>query len=177
VRYWVYQRASTLQADRIDDLTQETFLAFWRFFTLDKLERATELSEVLAYLRSCAYTAVARFYRQDNKTPPTIPLQPFFGPPSSDRRTESKVLQRTHAEQVWTAIEGRCQDEQERVLAYATFIMEMKPRQICRQYPDLFPSREHVYRAKHTLITRLRRDPTIRALNDAVECKKREDRD
>lgn len=63
VRYWVSLRTSP-DPNTIDDLTQDAFTAFWRFYTPDKLARANRLGDVLSYLKSCTASVVAQARRR-----------------------------------------------------------------------------------------------------------------
>jgi len=67
LRLWIIQSAAdpTLAAYPVDELAQNAFTHFWRYYTSDKLARAKGLGHILKYLKSCAVTAVAQARRND----------------------------------------------------------------------------------------------------------------
>jgi RNA polymerase sigma factor (sigma-70 family) len=164
VRYWVTRR-TLLDPDTIDDLTQDAFTAFWRSYKPDKLARARGLGDVLAYLRSCAASAVAQAQRKARRRVPRVKWdERVVDVCISVRSAEASVLREANAQRLWDAVRANCRDERERLVARLTFLVGMKPRQIAERFPDLFPHVSDVYRTKRNLRDRLRRDPTIRGM-------------
>lgn len=169
VRYWVCQRTST-DPNAVDDLTQDAFAAFWRFYTPDKLAEAGSLGHVLSYLKSCAASAVAQAHRRANRRVPTAAWDgQMVDDQVSSQSTETLACREMRAEQVWRAIVDCCKNRQERVVARSTFLADLKPRHIAERFPDAFPDVTEVYRVKRNLLARLRRDPFLRRVceNDA----------
>jgi hypothetical protein len=54
-------------------------------------------------------------------------------------------------------------NEHERLLLVLTYSYGMTPMQICRQYRDCFPTVQDVYRMKHNILERLRRNQRLQA--------------
>jgi len=161
VRYWVCQRAPP-DPDTIDDLTQETFTTFWRFYTPDKLARAGGLGNVLSYLKSCAASAVAQVHRKANRTV----LEAEWDEQAVDAHVsthsaEASALQQVTAKQLWAAVKACCNDERDHLVARLILQTGLKPRHVAEQHPDLFPDVSEVYRVKRNLLSRLRRDPVL----------------
>jgi len=164
VRYWVSQCTSATP-DAIDDLTQDAFIAFWRFYTPEKLSRANGLADILAYLKSCVASAVAQAQRKRVKTVPEIEWdQQIVDAYTSVQSAEASALQRVAAQRVWDIIEAHCNDEQERVVARCTFLASLQPRHIAERFPHLFPDVSDVHRVKRNLVARLRRDPVLQVI-------------
>jgi hypothetical protein len=75
---------------------------------------------------------------------------------------ERTVLERATSEALWTAIEAEARDEAERLVAYLSFALELKPQEIHARHPDRFASVAQVYTIKRNLLDRLRRNAAIR---------------
>lgn len=164
VRYWISQRAP-LDPDTIDDLTQDAFTTFWRFYTPDKLARAGGLGNVLSYLKSCAASAVAQARRKAGR----MILEEEWDDHVVDAHVsthsaEASTLQQITAKQLWAAVEVCCNNERDHLVARFILLAGMKPRHIAERFPDLFPDVFEVYRVKRNLINRLRRDLAIRGM-------------
>jgi RNA polymerase sigma factor (sigma-70 family) len=166
VRYWICQRAF-LDPDTIDDLTQDAFTAFWRFYTPDKLDRADGLGDVLYYLKSCAASAVAQACRKAGKMPPEEELdEQMIDGCVSTHSAEASALQQADTGRLWAAVEACCNDERERLLVRLVFVAGLKPRYIAERFPDLFHDVSEVYRVKRNLLDRLRRDPIMQDMRE-----------
>lgn len=166
VRYWICQLAS-LDADTVDDLVQDALAAFWRFYIPDKLGRAKGLADILAYLKSCAASAVAQKHRQASRAPQEVEWnEQILDDHLSSPPAEASVSQWLEAQDLWTAVDSHCNDERDHLVAQLIFLADLKPRHIARQYPDLFPDVSDVYRVKRNLMDRLRRSPTLRSIRE-----------
>jgi len=166
VRYWVSLRTPP-DPDAIDDLTQEAFTAFWRFYTPDKLACADGLGEILSYLKSCAASVVAQAHRGVERGVPEVEWDELAVDACvSIHSAEVFAFQHVAAEHLWAAVEACCSDDRERLLARLVFLVGLKPRHIAEQFPDPFPDVSEVYRLKRNLVARLRRDPTIRGMRE-----------
>ena len=162
VRYWVFQRSSS-DPDMIDDLTQDAFTAFWRFYTPDKLACAGGLGAVLAYLKSCAASAVAQAHRKAEKMVLEAEWdEQIMSARSSTHSAEVTALQQMTAQHLWTVIEACCNDEREHLVTRLIFMDGLKPRHIVEQFPDFFSDVFEVYRVKRNLLDRLRRNLILR---------------
>ena len=164
VRYWVSMRAPS-RPDTVEDLTQEAFAAFWRFYTCDKLAQARELGDVLAYLKTCAASAVAQLHRKAERAA----LETAWDERVVDAHTaahsaERMALRQVDAQRLWATVESCCNDERDRLLARLTLLSGLKPRHIADRYPEMFPDVSEVYRIKRNLFDRLRRDPFLQAM-------------
>lgn len=166
VRYWVYRRGPP-DPDTTDDLTQDALTAFWRSYTPDKLARARGLGDVLAYLKSCAASAVAQAHREARRRVFEAEWdERVVDACVSTRSAEASALRQMHAQQLWAIVEARCNDEHERVVACLVFQFDLKPGDIVERFPDLFPDVSDVYRVKRNLLARLRRDATLISMRE-----------
>lgn len=164
VRYWVAQRAPS-DPNTIDDLTQDAFTAFWRFYTPDKLSCARGLGDVLSYLKSCAATAVTQAYRKVKGMVLEAELdEQVMSGQVCTGSIEALALQKMETQQLWAIVEATCGDEREHLVARLILQANLKPGDLARQFPDLFPTVAEVYRVKRNLLDRLRRDSSLREM-------------
>lgn len=164
VRYWVSQCVSS-EPDVIEDLTQDAFLTFWRFYTSGKLACARGLQDILSYLKSCAASATVQARRKASRKPLEVQLdEQAIDTSISLQSAEVGVLGQINFQNIWAAVEACCNDERDRLIVHFVLLAGLKPRCLAARFPDLFPDVSEVYRVKRNLIDRLRRDPTIREL-------------
>jgi DNA-directed RNA polymerase specialized sigma24 family protein len=165
-RYWVSRRAPP-DPDTIDDLTQDALGAFWRSYTPDKLARARGLGDVLAYLKSCAASAVAQARRKAKRNVVEAEWdERVVESCVSTRSAEALALRQMTSQHLWAIVEARCNDERERIVACLAFQFDLKPGDIVERLPDLFPNVSVVYRVKRNLLARLRRDATLISMRE-----------
>lgn len=167
VRYWISRRVPS-DHDTIDDLTQETFLAFWRFYTPSKLAYARGLQDILSYLKSCAASAIAQARRKADRRFLEAQLmnEQTVDASLSVQSAEITVLEQIAAQNLWAVVEACCNDERDRLVVRFILLAGLKPRHLVAQFPDLFPEVSEVYRVKRNLLDRLRRAPTIQSLHE-----------
>lgn len=166
VRYWVCRRAP-LDPDTVDDLTQDAFTAFWRFYSPEKLAYAAGLGDVLSYLKSCAASAVAQAFRRQERAVveegwDAGVVDGCVSTPSA----EASASRHLDAQSLWAIIEERCNDERDLLVARLTFVSGMKPSRIAELCPDLFVDVSQVHRVKRNLLDRLRRHPVLRSMHE-----------
>ena len=77
---------------------------------------------------------------------------------------EAQALARVRREELWRAIDARLHDEKERRVVYGSFVLALKPRELCAQYRDTFRDVREVYRVKENVLARLRRDAELARL-------------
>lgn len=165
VRYWISQRAPP-DPDTVDDLTQETFATFLRFYTPDKLAHADRLGAVLAYLKSCAASTVAQARRRTDPGMLEDWDEQTVDSQVSAHSAEFAALQKLKAQDVWAALRACCNDERDCLVARLIFVSGTKPRDVALQHSDLFPDVAEVYRVKRNLLDRLRRHPIFREMRE-----------
>ena len=166
VRYWISQRYN-FGPDTTDDLVQDAFSAFWRFYTRDKLARANGLGDVLAYLKSCAASAAAQAGRQARKAP----IQTEWDNHTVDQYThasssEVAALANVGAHELWNSVRACCNDERDHLVARLLLVAGLKPRHVAERHPDLFPDASDVHRIKRNLVDRLRRNPVVQQMHE-----------
>ena len=160
VLYWLGPHAD-------EDTLQEVFLRFWqsqRHRGTSFTTRFPNIGAVMGYLKQCAVTVRIEAERAQER----------------ERRLRERVRQAAVLETVVVieedeyhrddrpdireAILSHVQSEEERVVFEETYRRGLTPREIQARRPDLFPTREAVYRVKENLLKRLRRDEELRKL-------------
>jgi hypothetical protein len=74
------------------------------------------------------------------------------------------VVARASEEDLWRKIQRLLKDEKERVFITMIYLYDMKPGEIYRRYHHLFSTVDDVYRVKHKLFERLRRNNALKAM-------------
>ena len=160
VLYWLGPHAD-------EDTLQEVFLRFWqsqRHRNSPFTTRFPNIGAVMGYLKQCAITVRIEAKRAQER----------------EQRLRERVCQATVLETIVVieedeylrddrpdireAVLSRVQGEKERVVFEETYRRGLTPREIQARRPDLFPTREAVYRVKENLLKRLRRDEELRKL-------------
>lgn len=161
VRYWI-GACGIQDPDTQDDLTQEAFMAFWNYYTPAKLARATGLASVLAYLKSCAFTAVAQWQRRQKLSIIPFPDEAWDAPGSE--AVEAKVERDAARQTLLARLAEHCADARERLVLQYILLEGLKSAALAECYPQEFPEVHEVYRIKRNLMGRLQRDPELRAI-------------
>jgi len=164
VRYWLALRGIA-DADLQDDLVQDTFMAFWKCYTTEKLEAATGLASVLAYMKSCAFTSVAQWQRRDTLITEPLPDDEWGFAGST---LEADVERNTATHVLSARLKHHCFDRRDQLVALWVLIEGIKPAVLVQRYPDEFPEVREVYRVKRNLLDRLQRDIELRTMCENV---------
>jgi hypothetical protein len=77
---------------------------------------------------------------------------------------EQVVLDEIERAEIWRLVIQAAVSEQERVMAFETFVRGIPSREILRRYPDKFGTVADVYSTKRNFLQRLSRNPALRAL-------------
>lgn len=94
----------------------------------------------------------------------TVGLDPASGKVAglqASSPTEQSLVNKQSAAALWSHMDSCLENEQERKLVHATFVLGLKPRQIQERLPEVFSQVSDVYRVKQNVLARLRRDPKM----------------
>jgi DNA-directed RNA polymerase specialized sigma24 family protein len=145
-----------------DELAVAAWAKFWQSFTAEKLTNANgSTSAVLGYLKLCAQSVVLDEARRSARL---VSLENGrheidggeAGNPESD-------IERLDAPSLWRLVETHLHDERERRLVYLTYAIDLRPAEIQRRHPDLFPTVQDVYRITRNILDRLRHSKKLAA--------------
>jgi hypothetical protein len=167
VASWVRRHEMYSATDEsVDYFVNKAFFNFWRAFSRDahKLQRFNTLKALLRYLQLCAHTSLKEYVQRRMSPDLTANSRIFEWTPDDSANPSKKVEGRAQAEYVWQHVLDRVKNEQERIIAEAYLIYDMKPREIFRTHADTFDSVDRVRRVKDNLLARLRRDKQLLSL-------------
>ena len=83
------------------------------------------------------------------------------GGSTESKHPDEQALAGVHRQQFWDQISTRLRNEQERKVVYGSFVLGLKPREICVQFQQTFRDVREVYRVKENVLARLRRDAEL----------------
>ena len=165
---WIQQRVRGEQVGlaQSGDLVTIAFAKFWRYFGRDSFGRARGLSDVLAYLRSCARTAVLEELRRAQRGVIVNDLELGRGDGVTGRGDQiaRSLAGQELAQSIWLKIEAKCKTAKEREVAWLTFTTHLKPSEIVGEGNHAYRDVREVYDIKRKLMARLGRDESIRNL-------------
>lgn len=161
---WVERNATfTRLNEQVDFFVNRAFEKFWSAVTPEKFLEFEDLKSLLRYLQLCVQSVVIDFARRAERA--------RLLDEEDEERLETaemgeidpagQALDRIQNAELWQWLAGRLQDDQERVLLYASFVLAMKPAEVLQTYPQHFEDIRQVYSAKETLMTRLRKDEEL----------------
>lgn len=154
-----------LAREEADDFVVEAFERFWNYFTPDKFGKSQGLGAVLRYLQMCVNGAISDTWRKMRRRQFDQPLgnndEDEDQGPSEAESTPEEILQKG---ELWQLIKKRLKDEKEYVVVYASFNLDLSPREILVEYPGLFHDIKEIYQYKANVIARLERDSEVREL-------------
>ncbi len=160
VGYWVRQHPRLVLCEEdVDHFVNAAFARMARSITPAKFGDYQHVGQLVKFLKLCAFCAVQDHLRQQPE--PTAMLgATLAAPPDPATADELDVWRR--------CIEPRVKGEQERLVAYGSFVLNVKPRDFPDAWPGRFKGMAEVYQIKANLLERLRRDEGLRrCLEDA----------
>ena len=75
---------------------------------------------------------------------------------------DDEAIDRVSRAEFWRYIDTQLHCDAERAVVLGSFVLGMKPGEICEQRPDLFASVGDVYNIKRNVLSRLSRNPELR---------------
>jgi hypothetical protein len=135
-------------------------LKFLRAFTADRLTRAHGIRAVMQYLMLCAASVVVDAKRR-------AAIASRFAVDLEPEKAERLLsVERGGVEpdwtQFWRLVQASLRCRADRVLVMLAYSRELKSAEIQAARPDLFPTVEDVYRIRHAIFDRLRRNTALR---------------
>jgi len=147
--------------EEVQFIVNGAFDRMWSALTPDRFQRFSDLRSLLRYLQMCVHSVILDLVRKTQL--PQISLnhaEPNLAQISL-HNLGSRPEDGIYRQEFWQAIQARLKDEQELRVVYASFVLGLKPREICARYEDLFVDVRQVYRVKENVLARLRRDSEL----------------
>jgi DNA-directed RNA polymerase specialized sigma24 family protein len=141
------------------------FEKMWVAVTPDRFSRFPDLQSLLRYLQMCTHSVVLDQLRAAESAAVVVDVDMASVESRSGGPTvEDQVLSGMHGQELWDKIEARLNDEKERRVVYASFVLALKPSQIYAEFGDTFRDVREIYRVKENVLARLRRDIELKQL-------------
>lgn len=161
---WVERHPSFPALDEeVQYFVNRAFEKMWRALTPAKFERFPDLKSLLSYLKLCAGSAVLDHARAGKLE--MVDEEPAdLGVAGSDTQVdpEQVTVSQVQRQEFWQLVLTRLADERERLVVYGSFVLALKPRELCAKYPQVFADVNEVYRVKQNVLERLRRDVELK---------------
>lgn len=155
---WVKRHQSYASSgEEVSYFVNRAFEKMWSAIQPEKFPRFTDLKSLLIYLRLCVHSVMIDYMRTEKFTT----LEESAIVPEG---IEVPVLDALQRQEFWDQIQRRLHDTREQQLLYYYYELGLKPREICKQFPDKFPNVSEVANKIRNIIERLRRDSEFRNL-------------
>lgn len=145
--------------EEAQDFIAQAFERFWAAFTPEKFEKSQSLAAVLKYLQMCTVGALADALRKSRR----IQIEQESGEEEKELSeplpTPEDLLQQN---EFWRLVKEKSRDPKEYVVVYASFYLDLSPREILAEYPDQFRDIKEIYQCKANMLDRLGRDEEFR---------------
>lgn len=134
------------------------FEKMWSVLSPEKFANFPDLKSILRYLQLCVHSALVDYVRSSEEA---SFLEDLKDSPAMSTPLEDRVVQRDEADRLWSLLLERLNDEKERRVVYGSFVLGLKPSELCNHYSKEFEDVQEVYRVKENVLARLRRDEEI----------------
>lgn len=162
VANWIERNPALVFSDEeVQYLVNRTFERMWRRLTPETLTGFAELKQLLRYLELCANSCLLDYNRKKKGHTETSWDELERHHPVLQVETEAEPLAERQQAELWRVLLNLVTDEVERVVLIASFILNLKPKQIQARYEQHFDTVVDVYRVKQNILQRLRRAPQL----------------
>ena len=145
--------------EEAQDFIAQAFERFWVSFTPAKFEKSQGLAAVLRYLQMCVNGAITDAWRKLRH----FQLEQETGEDedelSEEEPTPEDILQ---TGEFWQLIQKKAKNSKEYTVLFASFTLDLSPREILAEYPGIFSDIKEIYQHKANFLDRLERDEEIR---------------
>ena len=137
------------------------FTKFWRAVSPERFATFATLAALLAYLQLCTSSVVIDSVRAQSWAEMVADdsLPTDQAPRGS---VDDEAIDRVSSAEFWRYIGAQLHCDAERAVVLGSFVLGMKPSEICNQRPDLFADVGDVYNIKRNVLSRLSRNPELR---------------
>jgi hypothetical protein len=136
------------------------FERLWSGLSPERFDTQASLPAVLDYLKLCVHSALMDHVR--GQGPPPVDVSSIRSPSDPDPGPETMAANHD----LWELLNSKMNNEQERCFLTAYFTLDLKPREVADEFPNLFKNVAEVYRTRENIINRLRRDSDLGSLFD-----------
>ena len=163
---WVGRHSAfPASGEEVQYYVNRAFEKMWVAMTPEKFGRFSNLKALLRYLQMCVHSAIidrvrkAELHLVDIETAESAVWDTANDSPSGDQ-----ALDRVHRQEFWREVNTRLKNDRERKVVYGSFVLALKPRELCAHFQDTFRDVKDVYRVKENVLARLSRDTELQKL-------------
>lgn len=157
---WIKQHpAFPSSGETVAYLVNRTLEKMWLSCTPDKFRQFPDLASLLRYMQMCAHSCVIDHVRAAG--PPTLELDLQVSAARPETDVLAQAVREVAQTEFWEWLNTRLNDARERQAVYGSFVLGLKPRQVCALYPETFRNVDEVYLVKQNVLDRLRRDAEL----------------
>ena len=158
---WAYRySAATEIGECCEDIADQALTRAWLALSPDRFDRFPDLAALLAYFRACVSAVVIDQIRSHAARERVV----YKLGCSESVSPEQIAMENMERSDLWRHISRMVANEQERIILLENFVYDLPPRDILARHPHLFSDIADVYTAKRNLMTRLQRNPELRAM-------------
>jgi len=163
VMSWVDRHPSfAATGEEAQYFVNRAFEKMWLAVTPDRFACFPDLKSLLRYLQMCVHSVVLDQARAAWPLPMEVEAE---GLPSqgceSGLAVENQALAQVQRRELWEQISRRLHNDKERRVLYGSFVLALKPRELCAKFPGTFRDVDEVYSVKQNVLDRLRRDAEL----------------
>lgn len=137
------------------------FTKFWRAVSPERFATFPTLAALLSYLQLCTGSVVIDSVRAQSWAE-MVAEEALPADQTPRVSADDEALERVSRAEFWRYIDTQLNGDAERAVVLGSFVLGMKPGEICDQRPDLFASVGEVYNVKRNVLCRLSRNSELR---------------
>jgi len=145
--------------EETQDFIAQAFERFWVSFTAVKFDKSQSLAAVLRYLQMCVNGAITDAWRKTRRIQLEQDAQDEEQEAPEPDPTPEDLLQKG---EFWQLIKKKARDPKEYKVIYASFHLNLSPREILAEYPGEFKDIKEIYQHKANFLERLEQDEEIK---------------
>ncbi len=166
VKGWVLRHPAYAKTnEEADYFVNAAFTRVWQAITPEKFQRFEDTSSILRYLQVCTNSVILDNLRQRANEAYDIDADDVRH--QIDQRHGRNVAdmhRSLYFQQLFEAVNQRMKTEQERIVLYEVYVLDVKPSDIFKRHPHTFKNVKEIYRIKENILARLRRDEKLKKL-------------
>jgi hypothetical protein len=154
---WVHRHAKFPRTGESAEYFANAALASF-YFALrgPRFAALPSLANALAYLKACVHSAIAQYVRDQQKAE--------WVPEDENIHTQPNLSANVDADELWAHLCRLLPHEVDQRLAYAVFVLDLRPREIVLALPGLWRDERHISVELFRIRRILRRDRELRQL-------------
>jgi DNA-directed RNA polymerase specialized sigma24 family protein len=160
---WVERHpAFAISGEEAQFFVNRAFEKMWAALDAGKFAQFPDLKSLLRYLQMCVHSTIVDHSRKAEQVVESVEVESLSdGNSTQGSMSDDLALVGVYREQFWEQINARLNDEKERRVVYGSYVLGLKPRELCETYQETFDDVRDVYRVKENVLARLRRDAEL----------------